>query len=202
MVLKKHILLFTVFAVVVISSCIKLPTPDTTVQRLCPTGNPVYVVSRDNDSAMYWIPNCFAPGDSTSPNDSLVEFERNIAQAIVTITDSANNIIAYDLHNFAGTGFNSHKVWNGNYLNTKAAEKCYLLQVRGTTLFGTSFNLTGTVSLLRYFFGNDTAGVRGTRQVLVKCDSCFFNSQWSGSNFNPQLPNHENFIEDTVHHCN
>ena len=206
------IISLAIIAAAIVVSCQKLPTAAQAVPHLCPYGNPVYIISRDNDSAMYWIPNCFAPGDSTSPNDSLVEFGRNIAQTIVTITDSLNNIIVYDVHNFQYPGFNSHSVWNGNYLGGPAAEKCYLLQVRGTTLFGTSFNISGTVSLLRYFFGRDgtapyypvhvqSDSLAPNTPVLIKCDSCFFNTQWNGTGFNQQLPTNEHFVADTTHHC-
>jgi len=199
MATNKHIFGLALVAAVITVSCIKEPTPYNAVQKLCLSGNPVYVIHRDNDSALYWIPNCFAPGDSLSPNDSLVEFEKNIAQAIVSITDSQNNVMVYDVYNFQGTGFGSHKIWDGNYEGNPAGEKCYLLQVSGTTLFGTSFNLTGTVSLLRYFMKYDTLGIKN--KSLIKCDSCFFNTQWSGSAFNPLLPNNENLVQDTLHQC-
>ena len=180
--------------------------PETTVQPvslkiLCPAYNPVFIEHHGNDSAMYWIPNCFAPGDSSSPNDSLVEFERNLAQVITTITDSTNGVVmVYDNKTFQNPGFWTHTVWYGSYYGQLAPERCYYLKVTGTTLFGTSFSMNGTVSLLRYFFGNDT--VPGVSKVVVNCDTCTFNSQWSGTHVNLQLPTHENFVPDAYHQCN
>jgi hypothetical protein len=182
-----------------VAACQKLPTQLSTVQRLCPNSNPVYIDYADGDSAVYYIPNCFTPGDSSSVNDSLTEYTRNIAQAMVTITDSLNNIIAYNNYAFPYPGFSLHKVWDGNYNNSQANERCYVLNVRGTTMFGNSFTLTGSVSLLRYFFGDDTSKL--ITPIDVRCDSCTFNSQWSGSNFNRQLPSGINFVPDTTHHC-
>jgi hypothetical protein len=186
----------------IIASCSPLPKTQLITQQLCPAFNPVFVEHKDNDSAMYWIPNCFAPGDSTSLNDSLIEFGRNLAQVVVTITDSSATppvIIAYDNHAFQNTGFVSHTVWYGNYSNSPVPEKSYSVTVTGTTLFGTNFSLNGTVSVLRYFFGKSATGT--INPVLVYCDTCLFNSQWSGTGVNPQLPTHEIFVPDANHHC-
>ena len=184
-----------------LSACTPEPVTTVALQQLCPNYNLVFIEQHGSDSAMYWIPNCFAPGDSTSPNDSLVEYERNMAQIIVTIRDSVDSILmVYDNHTFQNPGFASHTVWYGGYYGQAAAEKCYTLKVSGTTLYGTNFNMYGTVSLLRYFFGKDslTTGAR----VLVNCDTCAFSSQWNGSNVNLQLPTGENFVPDSHHQCN
>ena len=184
-----------------LASCMKDTMQVATIQQLCPGYNAVFIEHHGNDSAMFWIPNCFAPGDSTSPNDSLVAFEKNLAQVIVTIKDSLNNtVMVYGNHTFQNPGFSNHTVWYGNYYGLPAAEKCYSLKVTGTTLFGTAFTIYGTVSLLRYFFGNGAA--TGAAKVLVNCDTCNFNSQWSGSNVNLQLPAYEHFVPDTLHQCN
>lgn len=183
----------------IMAACQKLPPQLSTVQKLCPYSNPVYIYRYNGDSAVYYIPDCFTPGDSSSVNDSLTEYVRNIAQAIVTITDSSNNIIAYNNYAFPYPGFWNHKVWDGNYNGSPANERCYVLNVTGTTLWGNSFTLSGSVSLLRYFFGDDTSHI--TTPIDVRCDSCTFNSQWSGSNFNPQLSSGVNFVQDTTHHC-
>jgi hypothetical protein len=169
------------------------------VQQLCPYGNGVYIIHADNDSALLWIPNCFAPGDSTSPNDSLVEFERNMAQVTVVLHDTDTAVLIYDNHTYQFPGFQQHTIWYGNYNGYPAPERCYLMTVTGTTLFGTSFQMQGTVSLLRYFFGNDSSGL--TTPIAAKCDSCFFNSQWDGTDFSSQLPTDINFIPDKTHSC-
>ncbi len=135
-----------------ITACQKLPPQLNTVQRLCPNSNPVYIYYADGDSAVYYIPNCFTPGDSSSVNDSLTEYTRNIAQAIVTITDSFNNIIAYNNYAFQYPGFSNHKVWDGNYNGRAVNERCYLLSVKGTTLFGNSFSLTGSCEFIALLF--------------------------------------------------
>jgi hypothetical protein len=172
------------------------------VQQLCPNYNPVFIEHHGTDSAMFWIPNSFAPGDSTSPNDSLVEYERNMAQVIVTIRDSVDSILmVYDNHSFQNPGFASHTVWYGNYYGGAAPEKCYNLKVTGTSLYGTNFSLYGSVSLLRYFFGNDTVGATISK-FLINCDTCTFNSQWNGHNVNLQLPTDEHFVPDAYHQCN
>ena len=183
-----------------LASCMQDAVKPVIVQQLCPDYNPVFIEHHGNDSAMYWIPNCFAPGDSSSPNDSLVEFERNMAQVVITITDSANNIVmVYDNKTFQNPGFAGHTVWYGNYYGQAAAEKRYSLKVTGTTLFGTAFSMNGSVSLLRYFFGKDSTS---KAKVLVNCDTCTFNSQWNGSNVNLQLPTNEHFVTDAYHQCN
>lgn len=184
-----------------LSACQPEPIAVATVQQLCPNYNPVFIEHHGTDSALFWIPNCFAPGDSTSPNDSLVEYERNMAQIIVTIRDSVDSIlIVYDNHAFQNPGFNSHTVWYGSYYGQAAAEKCYNLKVTGTSLYGTSFCMYGTVSLLRYFFGNDSVSANYAK-VFIHCDTCTFNSQWNGSNVNYQLPTNEHFVPDTYHQC-
>ncbi len=190
------------FACLLLASCVpeKAVLP-TSVKILCPAYNPVFIEHHGNDSAMYWIPNCFAPGDISSPNDSLVEYERNLAQVITTITDSSNNVVmVYDNHAFQNPGFSSHTVWYGGYYGEPAPERCYYLKVTGTTLFGTAFTINGTASLLRYFFGNDT--VSNVSKVVINCDTCTFNTQWNGANVSLQLPTHENFVPDTYHQCN
>ena len=128
------------FICLLLASCKPEPAPIITVQQLCPNYNPVYIEHYGTDSAMFWIPNCFAPGDSTSPNDSLVEFERNMAQIVVTIRDSVDSILmVYDNHTFQYPGFSNHTVWYGNYYNGAAPERSYNLKVTGTSLFGTNF---------------------------------------------------------------
>ena len=184
-----------------LAACKPEPVPVVTIQQLCPNYNPVFIEHHGNDSAMYWIPNCFAPGDSTSPNDSLVEYTRNMAQVIVTIRDSVDSILmVYDNHSFQNPGFASHTVWYGGYYGQAAAEKCYNLKVTGTTLYGTNFSMYGTVSLLRYFFGKDS--LTNAAKILINCDTCTFNAQWNGSNLNLQLPTGENFVPDSYHQCN
>ena len=184
-----------------LASCIKQPVSIVRVQQLCPNYNPVFIEHHGNDSAMFWIPNCFAPGDSTSPNDSLVEFERNMAQVIVTIRDSVDSIdMVYDNHSFQYPGFASHTVWYGNYYGGAAPEQSYNLKVTGTTLYGTTFTIYGSVSILRYFFGTSIDPV--TTKVYIKCDSCNFNAQWSGSNADYNLSTDEHFVPDAYHICN
>jgi hypothetical protein len=195
---KKYMVLACLI-VACLGACQKLPPQITTVQQLCPYGNNVYVVHEDHDSALFWIPNCFAPGDSTSPNDSLVEYERNMAQLIVTLHDTDTTVLIYDNHTFQFPGFAQHTIWYGSYYGKPAPERCYLMTVTGTTLFGTSFQMQGTVSLLRYFFGKDSSGI--TTPIAVRCDSCFFNSQWNGSDFSGQLPTDEVFVPDKTHYC-
>jgi hypothetical protein len=193
-----------IVACLMLAQCTPQPSSTITVQQLCPNYNSVFIEHHGSDSAMYWIPNCFAPGDSTSPNDSLVEFERNMAQVIVTIRDSVDSILmVYDNHTFQYPGFANHTVWYGNYTGGPAPERSYQLQVTGTTLYGTNFTLYGTVSLLRYFFGNDTVLTHPSK-VLINCDTCTFNSQWSSStnNVNLQLSTDEHFVPDTYHQCN
>ena len=184
------------------ASCTPEPVQVNTLQQLCPNYNPVFIEHHGTDSAMYWIPNCFAPGDSTSFNDSLIEYERNMAQVTVTIRDSVDSILmVYDNHSFQNVGFASHTLWYGNYYGGTAPEKCYNLKVTGTTLFGTNFTMYGSVSLLRYFFGNDTT-LTSRAKVLINCDTCTFNSQWNGNNVNLQLPTNEHFVPDAYHQCN
>ena len=187
----------------ILASCKPVPPEVASLQQLCPNYNPVFVQHIGNDSAMFWIPNCFAPGDSTSPNDSLVEYERNMAQVIVTIIDSIDSIpMAYSNQTFQNPGFASRTVWYGNYgYNLVAPEKCYNLKVTGTTLWGTTFTMYGSVSLMRYFFNNDTTG-SNYEKIYAHCDTCTFNTQWSGSNVNLQLPTHETFVQDAYHQCN
>ena len=190
------------FALLLLAACKPETVATVTLQQLCPNYNPVFIEHHGSDSAMYWIPNCFAPGDSTSPNDSLVEYERNMAQIIVTIRDSVDSILmVYDNHTFQNPGFASHTVWYGGYYGRAAAEKCYNLKVTGTTLYGTNFSMYGTVSLLRYFFGNDTANTNYTK-IFAHCDTCTFNSQWNGNNVNLQLPTGEHLVPDPYHQCN
>lgn len=185
-----------------LAACTPEPTPGVNVQQLCPNYNAVFIEHHGSDSAMFWIPNCFAPGDSTSPNDSLVEYERNMAQIVVTIRDSVDSILmVYDNHSFQYPGFANHTVWYGNYYAGVAPEKSYQLKVTGTSLYGTNFTLYGTVSLLRYFFGNDTTSAHPSK-FLVNCDTCTFNSQWTGSNVNVQLSTDEHFVPDAYHQCN
>jgi hypothetical protein len=184
-----------------LAGCKPEPVTIASVQQLCPNYNPVFIEHHGHDSAMYWIPNCFAPGDSTSPNDSLVEYERNMAQVIVTIRDSIDSILmVYDNHSFQTPGFASHTLWYGGYYGQPAVEKCYNLKVTGTSLYGTNFTMYGTVSLLRYFFGNDTAATNYAK-IFVHCDTCTFSSQWNGSNVNLQLPTNEHFVPDAYHQC-
>jgi len=188
---------------VLLPSCTTEPVQTIALQPLCPNYNPVFIEHHGNDSCMYWIPNCFAPGDSTSPNDSLVEFERNMAQVITTIYDSTVTpavLMVYDNKTFQTPGFASHTVWYGNSDGLVAPEKKYSLTVTGTTLFGTSLSMKGSVSLLRYFFGNDT--VRHSSKILVNCDTCTFNAQWTGTNVNLQLPTNEHFVPDAYYQCN
>jgi len=170
-------------ALILASACMKpAPTAQQITTPLCARLNNVYILHHGTDSAMLWIPNCFAPGDSSSPNDSLVEHERNMAQVIVTISDSADSIIyVYNNHTYQYPGFNSTTLWYGNYTGGLAPERSYKLQLSGTTLFGTTFTYSGTVSLIRYF---SYKGITGpSTGVPVYCDSCCFNSQWTGSNF-------------------
>ena len=184
-----------------LASCIKEKSSVVRIQQLCPNYNPVFIEHHGNDSAMFWIPNCFAPGDSTSPNDSLVEFERNMAQVVVTIRDSIDSLeMAYNNQTFQYPGFASRTVWYGNYANGAAPERCYNLKVTGTTLYGTTFTLYGTVSVVRYLFGK--TGIDNIHKVLLNCDTCSFNSQWNGSNADYQLPNGEQFLLDVLHQCN
>jgi hypothetical protein len=192
--IAKSVLPYAIF-VLWMASCKPIPTTTLAAQQLCPKANPVYIAHVGNDSAVYWIPNCFAPGDSANYNDSLVEYCRNIAQANVTITDSLNNIIVYDTRSFQYPGFQKNTVWYGG----TSAEKCYLLNVSGTTMWGDTFHVQGTVSLLRFFFGNDTVNLK--TPVYVKCDSCLFNSQWNGTNVNPQLPSGVTYVPDSKHQC-
>jgi hypothetical protein len=191
-----------VFMCLLLACCKPEPTPPLSVQQLCPNYNPVFIQHYGSDSAMYWIPNCFAPGDSTSRNDSLVEYERNMAQVIVTIRDSIDSIqMVYDNATFQTPGFASRTVWYGNYgSGLVAPEKCYTLKVTGTTLWGTNFTMYGTVSLLRYFFGNDTATAKASK-VFIHCDTCTFNTQWNGSNANFQSSTGEHFVPDAYHQC-
>ncbi len=190
-----------VSVLLLLAACKPEPVPVVTIQQLCPNYNPVFIEHHGNDSAMYWIPNCFAPGDSTSANDSLVEYTRNMARVIVTIRDSVDSILmVYDNHSFQNPGFASHTLWYGGYYGLAAPEKCYNLKVTGTTLYGTGFTLYGTVSLLRYFFGKDST--TNAAKILINCDTCTFNAQWNGSNVNLQLPTGENFIPDSHHQCN
>ena len=150
---------------------------------------------------MFWIPNCFAPGDSTSPNDSLVEFTRNMARVMVTINDSVDSILmATNVQNYQYPGFASRTVWYGNYYGGPAPEKSYNLKVTGTTLYGTTFTMYGTISLLRYFFSNSVDP--SVSKVFIHCDTCTFNAQWNGHNANFQLPTGENFVPDAYHVCN
>ena len=194
-------LIGVVSVLLLLAACKPEPVPSVSIQQLCPNYNPVFIERHGNDSAMFWIPNCFAPGDSTRPNDSLVEYTRNMAQVIVTIRDSVDSILmVYDNHTFQNPGFASHTLWYGGYYGLAAPEKCYNLKVTGTTLYGTGFSMYGTVSLLRYFFGKDSLATGA--KILVNCDTCTFNSQWNGSNVNLQLPTGEHFVPDNYHQCN
>lgn len=190
-----------VIACLMLASCLPEPVSVVRVQQLCPKYNPVFIEHHGNDSAMFWIPNCFAPGDSTSPNDSLVEFTRNMAEVIVTIRDSVDSILmAYNVQNYQYPGFASRTVWYGNYSGGPAPEQSYNLMVTGTTLFGTSFTMYGSVSLVRYFFGRVADPL--VTKVLINCDTCTFNTQWNGNNANYQLSTDEMFVPDAYHICN
>ena len=193
--------LVAVFLVcLMLASCLPEPSSVVRVQQLCPNYNPVFIEHHGNDSAMLWIPDCFAPGDSTSPNDSLVAFTRNIAQIIVTINDSIDSILmTYTVQNYQYPGFAGRTVWYGNYYGGPAPEQSYNLKVTGTTLYGTSFTMYGSVSLLRYFFGKNPDP--SVAKVFVHCDTCTFNSQWNGSNANYLLPTGEHFVPDAYHIC-
>lgn len=194
--------LFAVSVVcMMLTSCLPEPVPVVRVFQLCPKYNPVFIEHHGNDSAVFWIPNCFAPGDSTSPNDSLVMFEKNLAQVTVNIRDSVDSIqmVYYDA-TFQYPGFASRTVWYGNYYSGAAPERSYNLKVTGTTLYGTTFTMYGSVSLLRYFFG--TVADPSVTRVFIHCDTCTFGSQWNGSNTNYQLPSDEHFVPDAYHVCN
>ncbi len=194
-------LVAVVLVCVMLASCLPEPTKVVRVQQLCPNYNPVFIEHHGNDSAMFWIPNSFAPGDSTSINDSLVDFTRNMAQVIITIRDSIDSIpMVYSVQNFQYPGFASRTVWYGNYYAGAAPEMSYNLKVTGTTLYGTSFTIYGSISLLRYFFGKGIDP--SVAKVFVHCDTCNFNAQWNGSNVDYQLPTGELFVPDAYHICN
>jgi hypothetical protein len=197
----KKSLAVVVLACLMLASCIPERVSVVRVQQLCPMYNPVFIEHHGNDSAMFWIPNCFAPGDSTSSNDSLVEFTRNMAQVVVTIRDSVDSILmAYNVQNYQYPGFASRTVWYGNYNYVPAPEKCYNLKVTGITMYGTTFTMYGTVSLLRYFFGR--VADPAVSKILINCDTCNFSSQWNGTNVNYQQSSGETFVPDAFHVCN
>jgi hypothetical protein len=175
----KYLLPIMAMLLLSIAACKKEESADTI--RFCPNIYAQYSYENNGDTAYCFVPNVFsANGDGN--NDIFVVFPYNIDSASVTVKDG--NIIVYQ----------TDTMWDQWYgdVNGEITYKVFDYVVSGKDIYGNTFNLTGTVSVLP----SDGQVGFDWMNGKVNCDSCRYGAQWDGRKYNPDLPTNEYMADD------
>ena len=169
-----------------VAACKKEESTDTI--RFCPNIYAQYSYENNGDTAYCWVPNMFSP-DGNGLNEHFFACGYNI-NPTGNIIVKKGNVTVYQNDSILGY-FESG--WDGYSNGVKMADGNYDYTINGADIYGHSFTLTGTISLVDSIFWN----VDDWMTNSVNCDSCRTVAQWDGRIYNPILPTGE-FLDGRI----